>query len=441
MDCTINALDHQGRGVCHPNGKTVAVPFTLPGDVVRVALRGKQKGVHRGAIEEIITPSPDRVQPPCPFAGRCGGCPWQMMDGAAQIRHKRDRIADALRDIPHPPIPDPIPSPDQWYFRNRMDYAVGADGSLGLREPGKWWEVLNLETCLLMSQPAVACMDAFRAWMRTNAIAPWNTRTHEGFARALVLREGKHTGERMAVVITAAPPQSTAAGTFPGSDALVRALAPHCTSVLWGVQSRVADVSFASHYETLLGSPVLHEELHIADDPPLTYTIPPNAFFQTNTRAAEQLVATVREYAALTPTETLVDLCCGVGTFAIALARDAGRVIGVELEESAVAVAQENAHRNGVEHAEFHHLPAEQWLFPNATVDCLIVDPPRSGLHPNTRASILANPPRRIVYVSCNPHALAEDLRVLGERYKIARIQPIDLFPHSPHVETVALLT
>ncbi|MDO8424986.1 MAG: 23S rRNA (uracil(1939)-C(5))-methyltransferase RlmD [bacterium] len=447
MDYSIESLDRKGRGIARDSGKPVAVPFTVPGDTVRVGLRGKRAGVRNGVLEEVLTPSTDRIVPRCPYAGRCGGCPWQMFDADAQLRHKHATVTNALAGIPHPDIPQPIPSPDLFYYRNRMDYAVGADGSLGLHMPGRWWEVLDLSTCYLMSEAAVAAMHAFRSWMHDHHVLPWDTRSHTGVIRALVLREGKRTGERMAMAITAAalPPDTRAA--------LIEALAPHCTSILCGVQPGVADVTTAEHYDVLRGDTHLHEQLHIAsaDAAPtqrLDFRIPPNAFFQTNTLAAEHLVAVVRDFAALAPPETLVDLFCGVGTFGIALARDAGTVIGVELDPSAAAVAQQNAEANGIQNARFMHVAAESWPFPQEPIHCLIVDPPRAGMHPRTLEHIRTHAPHRIVYVSCNPHALASDLRTLvgtatdGQPgpYRIERIQPLDLFPHTPHVETVVKL-
>lgn len=494
MEVTISALDAKGHGIAHTARGPITVPFTVPGDVVRVELRGKRKGVRHARVVERIGDAAERAVPRCPYVGQCGGCPWQMIDYPAQLRYKREAVRAALAGLPIPEIEDTIPSPDLFYFRNRMDYAIGVGGVLGLKASEQWWNVLDLSTCFLLSPEAVTIMERVREWMRAHAVVPWDNRSHRGFARYLVIREGKRTGERMVHLITAP-------GELPGRDDLIARLRDLATSILWGVNPRITDLSTADTIHVLHGNTELHEQLilpslHIEGDhkrvspagrtaflgtvsdqagmvPPeaesaggqgtnehagrvsdheerirpkpetvrsFTFTIPPNAFFQTNTAMAEQLVDTVREFAALTGTELVVDLYCGVGVFGIALARDAARVIGVESEPSAIPVAQRNAAANGVTNAQFQLATAETWPFPIDPIDLLIIDPPRSGLHPRVVQKILALQPERIIYVSCNPSALARDLKPLLDRYACDAIRCLDLFPHSPHVETVVRL-
>ncbi|MBI2483044.1 23S rRNA (uracil(1939)-C(5))-methyltransferase RlmD [Candidatus Uhrbacteria bacterium] len=425
---TITHVDAKGRGIATTPKGPVAIPFVIPGDTVRIALRGRRQGVWRGKLLERTADGPHRITPRCPFVGQCGGCPWQMVDYAAQLRSKRAMVADAVHSLPIPEIPEVLPAPEIFYYRNRMDYVVGADGALGLKGPEQWWNVLDLTSCFLLSPEAVALMSRFRAWMRTHQVVPWNHRTHQGFARYLVIREGKRTGERLAMVVTAP-------GALPGRDDLIESFREHTTSLLWGVNPRITDLSIAEKIETLHGNDVLRER--IGDQ---VFTIPPNAFFQTNSAMAEQLVATVRSFAALRGTEYLVDCYCGVGMFGIALARDAARVLGVESEPSAIPVAQENAVANGVTNATFQLGTVERWPFPLDPIDCCIIDPPRSGLHPRVIDKLLALTPARIIYVSCNPHALARDLKPLLTKYSCDAIQCLDLFPHTPHVETVVRL-
>ena len=429
MEVTITSLDAKGHGIAETPRGRVAVPFAIPGDTVRLEIRGKRKGVWHGAIAEHIRASADRIEPRCPYVGRCGGCPWQMVDYSAQLRYKREAVHRALEGLAIPEIPDVTPSPELFHYRNRMDYVVGANGELGLKALGQWWNVLDLSTCFLPSPEAIEVMSRFRAWMLGNHITPWNNQTHSGFARYLVIREGKRTGERMVMVVTAP-------GELPGREALVAALEPLATSILWGINPRITDLSIADTITVLHGSEELHERLEN-----LTFSIPPNAFFQTNTLMAERLVETVREFAAPTSTDLLVDLYCGVGVFGIALAREANRVIGVESDPSAIPVAQRNAEANGVTNTKFILATSESWQFPVDPIDVLIVDPPRAGLHPRVIQKILALQPHRIVYVSCNPTALARDLKPLLPKYACDSIRCLDLFPHTPHVETVVRLT
>lgn len=428
IEVTISTLDAKGRGVAETPHGTVVVPFAIPGDIVRIEPRGKRRGIWRGVTIERTTDGAGRVEPRCPYVGRCGGCPWQMIDYTQQLRYKRDAVRRALTKLTIPEIPDVVPSPELFYYRNRMDYVVGANGELGLKASEQWWNVLDLSTCFLLSPEAVECMSQFRGWMREHHVAPWNNQTHSGFARYLVIREGKNTKERMVMIVTAP-------GELPGRDDLVTRLQPLATSILWGINPRITDLSIADDLHVLHGSAVLHERLG-----DLTFEIPPNAFFQTNTTMAERLVETVRAFAALTGTELVVDLYCGVGVFGIALASLAQQVIGVESDPSAIPVAQRNAMTNGVTNAKFVLAKSESWPFPIDPIDTLIVDPPRAGLHPRVIKKILSMEPRRIIYVSCSPTALTRDLAALLPKYSCDAIRCLDLFPHTPHVETIVRL-
>ena len=452
MQVTITGLDAKGRGVAETPRGRVVVPFAIPGDTVRIELRGKRKGIWRGVAVERTAGGTERVEPRCPYVGTCGGCPWQMIDYPAQLRYKREAVARALEGLTMPEIPKVLPCPELFYYRNRMDYVVGPEGELGLKASGQWWNVLDLSTCFLLSSETVEVMMQFRTWMREHHVAPWNNQTHDGFARYLVIREGKRTGERMVMVVTAP-------GELPGREDLISRLRPIATSILWGINPRITDLSIADEIHVLHGSEALRERLEVSlsrailphslplpkgggekEEAVLTFEIPPNAFFQTNTTMAEQLVATVMEFAQPSPTDLVVDIYCGVGVFGIALARDVERVIGVESDPSAIPVAQRNAETNGVTNARFVLAKSESWSFPIDPIDTLIVDPPRAGLHPRVIQRILAMEPRRIIYVSCNSTALARDLKPFLTKYACDAIRCLDLFPHTPHVETVVRL-
>jgi 23S rRNA (uracil-5-)-methyltransferase RumA len=350
----------------------------------------------------------------------------QFVDYPAQLEGKRELVNRALRDITlH--IEAVEPSPEIFYFRNRMDYVVGPGGILGLKEPGRWDRILDLNVCFLLSEDAVEIMKRFREFMRDTKLPAWDNRSHQGFFRYLVIREGKFTGERMITVVTAE-------GTLPAED-LVARFSPLATTIYWGVNPKITDLSISERLTLLHGKPHLEEKLG-----DFRFKIHPNVFFQTNSAGAAKLIDIVREFAAAGRTETLFDLYCGVGTFAISLSGLAKEVHGVELDAVAIALAEENAAANGVGNVSFRAEPAEKSELLAQTFDLVIVDPPRSGLHPKVLETLLQSLPARIIYVSCNPTALARDLIALQRSYAVQGIRAIDLFPHTPHVETIAHL-
>jgi 23S rRNA (uracil1939-C5)-methyltransferase len=275
----------------------------------------------------------------------------------------------------------------------------------------------------------VEAMTRFRAWMKENAVVPWDGKKNTGYARYLVIREGKRTGQRMITLVTAD-------GELPARDKFIAALSPLATTLYHGINPTITDLSIASKLELLHGAPELEEQ--IAGK---MFRIPPNSFFQTNSEMAEVLVQTAREFLSPRAPKILLDLYCGTGLFGICLAGDAERVLGVEADAEAIAVASGNAERNGVKNATFVAAKAEELLqWESEKPDTVIIDPPRAGLHPKVAGTLLALAPERILYVSCNYESLVRDFAILGREYKITRIAALDLFPHSPHVETIALL-
>ncbi len=425
----ITEMDKKGRGCAEVNGRRACVHFAAPGEEVEATLMSRKRGELRLHLDRVIMPSPSRVAPRCPYAGTCGGCAWQQFDYASQLEWKRDLVNAALAagGIERR-IDAVIPSPAQFYYRNRMDYCVGPKGELGLKEPGRWNAYLDLDVCYLLSPEAVLVMQAFREYMRANAVVPWDAQSQTGFARYLVIREGKNTNKRMVTVVTSD-------GELPAKDALVAALAPHATTIYHGINPTVTDLSIASRLELLHGEPELEEKIAGR-----SFLIPPNSFFQTNSAMAEKLVEKVRAFLGDEKPNTLLDLYCGVGLFGICLADAAERVVGVEIDEDAILTAKKNAERNGIKNASFVAAKAESLVWETEKPDAVIVDPPRSGLHPKVTATLLAQKPRCIVYVSCNYESFVRDFAALGAAYAIKDIACLDLFPHSPHVEVVSLL-
>ncbi len=425
----ITDVDKKGRGCGLVGERAACANFTVPGEEVEARLVARRHGMLRMEIENVLVASPHRVAPRCPYAGKCGGCAWQQFDYAYQLSLKRDLVnrafaAGGLAER----IDAVIPAPDLFYYRNRMDYCVGWKGEVGLKEPGRWNAYVDLDECHLLSPDAVKAIGRFRSWMRENAVAPWDAKRQTGYARYLVIREGKNTGRRMITVVTSE-------GTLPGRDGLVAALAEFATTVYHGINPTVTDLSTASRLELLHGEQFLEETVDGR-----TFAIHPNSFFQTNTAMAERLVGTVRSFIGERKPRALLDLYCGVGLFGICLAGDATKVVGVEIDGQAIDMARENAKRNGVANAAYFADKAEGLVWEKERPDLVIVDPPRAGLHHKVVATLLANAPERIAYVSCNYESFVRDFKDLAAKYRIAEVAALDLFPHSAHVELVAML-
>lgn len=424
----IGEVDGKGRGIMWADGKSIATPFVIPRDEITVTLTKRRRGELTGRLEIIHSPSPHRVTPRCPYAGKCGGCPWQMIDYPKQLEYKRDLVNRAFERTALPfRITDVEPSSEIFYFRNRMDYVFGANGELGLKEPSAWWSVLDLGTCFLLSENAVRVMERVRAWAQKHVLAPWDNKKYTGLLRYLVIREGKFTGERCVTLVTSAE-------AFPDAarDDLVAELKNFATTIYWGVNPEITDLSIASEMKLLYGKRYLTER--VGD---FTFDIHPNSFFQTNAYMAARLMETVRLFAELEPHERLLDLYCGVGFFAIGLAASCHEVIANEIDHLAIDLTKENAARNKITNATFLQGATEYILPKMPRPDVVILDPPRSGIHPKALGTLLAFAPKRIVYVSCNYEALARELPTFLRDYEVTNQIGLDLFPHTPHVEVV----
>lgn len=423
----IKSVDKKGRGVGESGGKRAIVPFAAPGENVEASLVKREHGELRMRLERVITPSSARVEARCRYAGRCGGCAWQQFSYDAQLEWKRGAVNAALAPL-GVSIDAVVPAEQLYDYRNRMDYCVGWKGEVGLKEPGRWNAYVDLDECHLLSPDAVEALRRFRTWMKDEGVEPWDGKFGRGYARYLVIREGKRTNQRMMTVVTSA-------GTLPAREKLLAALKPLSTTLYHGINPTITDLSIASRLELLHGAPELEEKIDGK-----TFLIPPNAFFQTNSGMAEKLVETAREFLSSERPLMLLDLYCGVGLFGICLAGDAERVVGVELEPTAAAVATGNAERNGIKNAQYFSGKAEDLVWTDEKPDTVIVDPPRSGLHPKVSAALLELAAPRVLYISCNYESFVRDMAVLGRDYGIKRIKALDLFPHSPHVETIVLL-
>ncbi len=433
----VDRLSYGGRGVARLDGLVVFVDGAAPGEMVRARLLRVRRTYAEAATVAVESPSPVRVQPRCPHFGECGGCLWQHVDYPAQLAAKQAIVVESLQhlgglvDLPVRPI---LPTEPPWHYRNKMEFALAPPGRVGLHRRQRWDEVVDLEVCYLPSPRAVAVLRAVREFLRTWGIPCYDTRTHQGFARHLVVREGHHTGEMLVALVTA-PGAFARAREFIEA---VRGAVPEVTGVVRVLNPSRSDAVEVAGVEVLAGRPYIHERLR-----GLTFRLDVQTFFQTNTAAAERMLDVVGEFAALTGRERVVDLYCGVGTFALALAARAAEVVGVEALPASVDAARQNAVLNGIANTRFVCADAARVseALSGAAADVVVLDPPRAGAGARVMRQIARLRPQRVVYVSCNPTTLAPDLKVLvAAGYRVSAVQPLDLFPHTYHVECVVRL-
>lgn len=425
-------MSYGGRGVGRVDGFTVFVTDAAPGDLLRARLVKVKKSLAEGEPVGIDEPSPDRTVPRCPHFGPCGGCLWQHLDYAAQLRAKQTIVQESLEGVEVRPI---IGLADPWYYRNKMEFSFQPVGRLGLHRRGRWDDIVDLHTCFLQSPRTAEIINTVRDFIRARDIPCYDPRTHEGLARHLVIREGKSTGELLIALVTASAP-------FPDVQELARLLPerfPELTGFLWAINPSKGDAVEVHDVRVLHGRPHIFERLR-----GLTFKLGLLTFFQTNTIQAERMMDAVREFADLRGSEHVLDLYCGVGTFALALASHSGRITGIEVVPASVEAARENATLNGIANATFHAGDVRRFehiLAPGDGPDLLMLDPPRAGAGAQVMRAIGRVRPQRVIYISCNPTTLAPDLRELTPAgYEVRAVQPIDLFPHTYHVECVVLL-
>ena len=427
LELEVDSLAQGGRGVARSNGYVVFVAGALPGDRVRARISRAKRSHAEATTMELLRPSPDRVADRCLHGGEpCPGAPWQALPYEAQLAEKARQTEDALRRLGHldgfelEPI---VPAVELWRYRNKLEYSFGppADApALGFHRRGRWDEVVDVDDCLLAPEANNEARNELRAWARASGIPPLDRRSGEGVLRNLVVREGRRTGQLQTRLVT--------------SEARIERPPVDLHTI---VDERAGGTDGPTG---VLGREHLGEELC-----GLRLRISPSAFFQTNTEMAERLYGLACEYAGLSGSERVLDLYCGIGTIGLTMAGAAGEVWGIEVVPEAVDDAAENARRNGIGNARFRCADARLGIRPllaeAGPPDVVVVDPPRAGLSSKIVRRVIECEARRIVYVSCNPTTLAPNAAQLAEAgYALRRVRPVDMFPHTPHVECVALL-
>jgi 23S rRNA (uracil1939-C5)-methyltransferase len=441
LELRIDSLAYGGNGVARLNGFVIFVRRGLPGDTVRARVTKVKRNHAEALMTEVLAPGPERVDAPCAHYPACGGCRFQDLAYDAQARAKSDQVADALRrigGIADPPLEQLVPAESQFHYRNKLEYSFAqyADGpTLGFHKAGRWDEVLEVEQCWLTTDLGNAIRNAVREWAREEGLQAYDQATQEGYLRHLVVREGRNTAQALVLLVTAPGERFE-----PGYLVEVLRRFPQVRSIHWAINDTAAEVTNLPT-KLLWGEETIEEELG-----GLRFRVSANAFLQTNSAMAERLYALAREYAALTGNETVWDLYCGIGTIGLTIARDALTVWGIEVSEEAVARAIENAELNAITNAAFFAgnvgQAIEQLQERSGIPDVVVVDPPRAGLAGKALRRLGRIGAERIVYVSCNPTTLASDAKTLRDEYgyELQRARPVDMFPHTPHIETVALL-
>lgn len=458
---TIADAGAEGKAVAKVNGLVVFVPFVVPGDVVDIQLYKKKKSYAEGRVVKFHRLSDLRVEARCPHFGICGGCKWQTMRYEAQLEAKQRQVRDNLERLGNVDCSGMRPicgSNDIYYYRNKLEFtfstkswrtaeqiASGAPlpihGALGFHIPQLFDKVLPIEHCALQADPSNDIRLAVRRYAEDNNLEYYDIRNHTGFLRNLIIRNTS-LGHWMVIVIVA---QDDPSRLFPLLDTL-SARFPQITSLQYIVNTKFNDSYNDQQVVTYRGADHIEEQMAgYNGGRPLHFIINPKSFYQTNSAQAQRLYSFVAELAELQPTDTLYDLYTGTGTIALFLADKCRQVVGIEYVEEAIADAKANARLNGFDNTRFYAGDMAQVLTPdfiaaNGRPDVVVTDPPRAGMHEKVIEQLLATAPRKIVYVSCNPATQARDLQLLAARYTVRRIQPVDMFPHTQHVENIAEL-
>ncbi len=433
---TIEDYTGEGLGVARHEGRVIFVRRGIRGETCDARIEKVLKNIAYARVVAVEDPSEHRREPDCPYYGRCGGCDFRHMDYAEELEAKRRKVQNAVTRLGGSgvQVEQVLGAKDPLRYRNKVQYPISRDGAVGFYRAHSH-DVTDIPVCLLQMEPAEQAAEVLRGWMRRREIPGYDETTGEGLMRHLYVRSNAKGESLVCLMVNG--------GRLPHERELVERLregVPGLRGVVLGVNRRRDNVILADRYRTLWGEDVLEDVLC-----GLTFRLSVPSFYQVNRDQAEVLYGKALEYAALTGRETVLDLYCGAGTITLVMAKQAGRVIGAEIVPEAIADAEENRKRNGVENAEFFcgdaSAVAAKLANEGLRPDVITVDPPRKGLAEDVIEAIAKMAPERVVYVSCDPATLGRDIRRFGELgYAVQRVSAVDLFPGTQHVESVALM-
>ncbi len=454
----------EGKAVARVAEKVLFVPFAAPGDVADVQVYKKKRHFMEGRIVALKKLSEYRTEPRCKHFGLCGGCKWQHLDYAYQKTFKQKQVKDALdriAKVPYPEIQEIIGSENIYYYRNKLEFTfsnrkwlteydpVAAEGQpletrgLGFHLPGKFDKILDIEECFLQKDPSNAIRLAVKKYAIEHDMSFYNAREQQGLLRNLIIRTSSKN-DLMVVVVFG---EDNSAAIRHLMTFLAREF-PQVTSLMYVVNTKKNDAIYDLEVKLFSGKDYNLEVMQPARPgrKPLYFKVGPKSFYQTNPEQAQKLYQTAHDFAGFSGDELVYDLYTGTGTIALFIAPSVKKVVGIESVEEAVADAKKNAAENGIENVEFYagdmaKLLDGEFIAAHGKPDVLLTDPPRAGMHPKVIRQILETAPEKIVYVSCNPATQARDIALLDEKYRIEKVQPVDMFPQTHHVENVILLT
>ncbi len=443
VELQICDLAYGGTSIARVDGFVVLVYGGIPGDVVKAEITKKKSNYAEAKILQITKESNLRTKPVCSHFGFCGGCTWQDLKYEEQLKFKSKQVKESLRHIggfADPPVMDALGSEQIFFYRNKMEYAFSPHPKkklvLGLHPRKRYDLVFDLKECFLQSEVANHIVDFVRQYARKRNLPVYDHKTQSGLLRFLMIKEGKNTGQTMVNLVTYK-------GDFPLSKEFSESVVsnfPSVRSIVRNINSKLAHIAVGEREELLAGDEIITEKLG-----KFVFEISSNSFFQTNPRQAERLFHMVRGLADLQEDDEVLDLYSGNGTISIFLSSGAKKVIGVETVKEAVKNARRNAELNAVNNCEFIRGETTKVLKDfeqkKKTFQLVVIDPPRAGVHPKGIKSLLNMKPPKIMYVSCNPTTLARDVKIFCEReYRLEKVQPVDMFPHTYHIESVAKL-
>ena len=453
-------IAEEGKGVARADELVIFVDKAVPGDVVDVRLMKKKKNFAEAVIENLQTPSIFRQEPFCPHFGTCGGCKWQHMQYSAQLNYKQKNVEAALQrlaKIDTSTMEPILGSAATQYYRNKLEFTFSnkrwlnsADmlaedegremNALGFHVPLRFDKILAIDHCYLQAAPSNEIRLKVRDYALANELSFYDLRNHEGAMRNLIIRTSS-TGEVMIVVVFAyATPAQ-----IEGMMAHLKAIFPEVVSLLYVVNHKKNDTIFDQEVVTYAGRDHIFEEMPLGNGKTVKFKIGAKSFYQTNSEQAYELYKITKDFAGFTGDELVYDLYTGAGTIANFIAQDVRQVIGVEYVPSAIEDAKFNAQMNGITNTDFYagdmkDILTSEFIAEHGKPAVVITDPPRAGMHADVVARLLEMEAEKIVYVSCNAATQARDIALLIEKYEVVRIKPVDMFPHTQHVENVVLL-
>lgn len=451
----ITDIGAEGKAIARVNEMVVFTSHVVPGDVVDLQVTKKRKNYSEARVVRVVEESADRVKAFCSHFGVCGGCKWQYLPYEKQLFYKQKQVADQLHRLGRVQLPEISPilgSANQTFYRNKLEFSFSNKrwltsdeidrqveplemNALGFHIPGLFDKIIDIDTCWLQPAPSNELRNFIRSWALEHQLDFFDIRNQQGFLRNMIVRTAS-TGENMLIVVFFCEKKNM-------REALLQAVSdkfPELTSIMYVINSKANDTITDQELVLFSGRDHIFEEME-----GLRFKIGPKSFYQTNSAQAYELYKVAREFAELTGNEVVYDLYTGTGTIANFVARNAKKVVGVEYVPEAIEDAKVNASQNNIQNVSFFagdmkDVLNEAFIREHGRPEVIITDPPRAGMHEDVVKTILAASPERIVYVSCNPATQARDLAMMDADYEVRRVQPVDMFPHTHHVENVVQL-